>query len=53
LAIQAAGSTTLGVGEVFPTSFGTREVPGGPKALSSGEVRRQVEADVRFVGRLA
>ncbi|NUU22138.1 MAG: sugar nucleotide-binding protein [Streptomycetaceae bacterium] len=49
LTVQAAGSTTLGAGEVFATSFGGREVPGAPDALTAERALRNLDADVRFV----
>lgn len=49
LAVQAAGSTILGAGEVFTTSLGGPELPDGPAALTSAQVLANVEADVRFV----
>lgn len=49
LAVQAAGSTTLGVGEVFPTSFGGPELPGGPKELTPEQALANLDADIRFV----
>ncbi|WP_436789267.1 SDR family oxidoreductase [Yinghuangia sp. YIM S10712] len=49
LAIQAAGSTILGAGEVFPTSLGGHELPDGPPALTLDQALRNLDADIRFV----
>ncbi len=49
LAIQAAGSTILGAGEVFPTSLGGNELPDAPGPLTRDQALRNLDADVRFV----
>lgn len=49
LAIQAAGSTILGAGEVFPTSLGGRELPDAPRPLTLGQALHNLDADIRFV----
>ncbi|MCF2527346.1 SDR family oxidoreductase [Yinghuangia soli] len=49
LGLQAAGSTTLGVGASFPTSYGSRALAGGPAALTPAQALENLAADVRFV----
>lgn len=47
LAAQAAGSTILGAGEILPTSFGSREVPGAPAPVTVRQAQQHLEVNAR------